>query len=297
MANICNNRESFTPNQVKEFEEVVEHVSPYLQLGYHNLNRIIYTIIVSRYFVVSDYENILKYCTEALTSFPEDHPNIRTLRFSFIHKKIPSLIALGKLDEAKAIAKEACQLASVGNSHWHLALSKRAVVCFHTRDYQEAYELFKAYEQHKCESKELVEFWKILQGFLYFLIQRGKIEPYAHEKFNLGKILNEVPIFTKDKAGYNINIIIIQILVRIHRNQFDRISDRIESLQAYVRRYTRNPATKRANLFIRMIIKMEAAHFHRSGTEWRTQPLLQKLNNIPLSMGQNLAIEIIPYPV
>ncbi len=298
MAKICNNRESFTANQINEFKDVVEQITPYLQLGLHNLNRLIYTVIISRYAIVSDYENILKYCNEALASFPEDHPNIKALRFSFIHKKIPALVALGQLGDAKELAKEACQLTSEGNSNWHLALIKRVVVCFHSGDYQEAYELFKAYQQQPPpEEKGLEEFWKIIEGYIYFLIQRGKIEPYANEKFYLGKFLNEMPIFSKDKAGHNINIIIIQILVRMHREQFDPIIDRIESLQAYVRSYTRNPETKRANLFIRMIIKMEAAHFHRSGTELRTQKLLKKLEETPLKLGQNLAVEIIPYPI
>ena len=297
MAKICNNRESFNATHINEFKKVVEEITPYLQLRLPNLDRLIYTIIVSRYAIVSDYENILKYCDKALSNFPEDHPKIKTLRFSFIHKKIPALVATGQLDEAKELAKEACQLALAGKSNWHIALIKRAVVCFHAGDFQEAYELLKAYKQQPSEEEELIEFWKIIEGYIYFLIKQGKIKPYDNERFYLGKFLNEVPIFSKDKAGHNINIIIIQILVRMQRQQFSPIIDRIESLQAYVRSYTRNPETKRANLFIRMIVKMETAHFHRSGTELRTKKLLSKLDDTPLSLGQNLAIEIIPYPV
>lgn len=275
----------------------MENTKPYLQLGYHSLNRYIYTIIVSRFAIVADFENSLKYCDEALDSFPKDHPKLRSLQFAFLHKKIPPLLALGHLEEAKIIAKESSKLVPLGSSNWHFALAKRAAVCFHYGDYQEAYELFKAHEQKNCDSDRLMELWRLIQGYLYFLIKREKVEPYTDEKFSLGKFLNEVPTFSKDKSGYNLNILIIQILIRMERGQFGRIIDRIESLQQYVRKHTRNPETKRANLFIRMIIKMESAHFHRTGTELRTQKLLKQLNAIPLRFGQNVAIEIIPYPV
>ena len=42
---------------------------------------------------------------------------------------------------------------------------------------------------------------------------------------------------------------------------------------------------------------MEQAQFHRSGTETKTKRLRQQLEQTPLCYGQNLAVEIIPYPV
>lgn len=42
---------------------------------------------------------------------------------------------------------------------------------------------------------------------------------------------------------------------------------------------------------------MESARFHRKGTELKTKKLLEQLKNTSLRMGQNLAIEIIPFEV
>lgn len=307
---ICNSRDSYPPNIVAEFVEAVEHTLPLLRLGYHQINRLIYTILVSRYIVVYDYEKIISSCDKALVSFPKNHLNKRSLDFAFIHKKIPSLIALGRLDEAKEKAREISQMMPVGNFNWKIALLKRIIVCFHASDYQEAYELFKSYQkqtkqkkkstQQKSEkntSKTMFEFWNIIQGYLYFLIHRGKITPYDNERFYLGKFLNEMPIYSRDKAGHNINILIVQILIWMQKEKYGHIIDHIESLREYARRYTRNPETKRANIFINMIVKMNNAKFHRSHTELKTQKLFDKLKATPLKLGQNLAVEIIPYPV
>ncbi len=219
------------------------------------------------------------------------------MRFDFLQKKIPALVAIGQLDQAKEIAKETNKMMSVGTFNWHIALIRRITICLHKGDYQEAYDLFKAHTKHRSSFEILKEHWKILEGFIYFFIQIGRIEQYSEERFLLGKFLNEVPIYSKDKAGSNINILIIQILLRMHREEYGKIIDRIDSLREYARTYTRNPETRRANIFINMIIKMEAASFHKAGTIRKTKGLLKKLNNTPLSLGQNLNIEIIPYPV
>jgi len=110
-------------------------------------------------------------------------------------------------------------------------------------------------------------------------------------------LLHEVPIDSKDRAGNKINILIIQILTQVQREQYGALIDRMEALEAYARAYTRNPETKRANLFIKMILQMNKASFHPVATERKTRATLEKLKNTPLGLGQNLAIEIIPYEV
>lgn len=88
-------------------------------------------------------------------------------------------------------------------------------------------------------------------------------------------LLPKVPMYSKDKAGNNINILLLQILTQLQREQFGNIIDRTDSLREYARKYTRNPETKRANIFIKMILKMEKAQFHRSGTETKPKKLLE----------------------
>ena len=295
---IANKRESFTPAMIEEFKEAVRITEPFLNLGVHFINRLIYTIIIARYRAVYDYKNIITYCDDALASFPKDHPNDRVLRFVFMYNKIPALTALGRLDEAKQMAKDANKLVTTGHFNWHVVLLKRIGVCLHGGDYQEAYELYKAHSKQPCDSYPILnEYWKIIHGYLYFLVKQEYIEPYTDERFYLGKFLNVVPIYSKDKAGNNINILIIQIITRMQREQYGHIIDRVDSLREYARVYTKNPETKRANIFISMILKMESAHFHRIRTETKTEKLFERLQNTPLKIGQNLTVEIIPYDI
>ncbi len=294
---ICNTRESYSPSVLAEFREAVEHTLPLLRINSHHIRRLTYSIVVARYVAEYDYLNIEKYCNEALQSFPKDHPNIRSLRFAFLHKQIPSLVALGRSDEAKEVARAAGELVPVGNFNWHIALQKRITVCLHAADYQEAYDLYSAHSKEKSLDKNIKETWLILQGYLYFLIECGFVKPYKEERFHIGKFLNEVPIYSKDKAGNNINILLLQVLIRLQKEQFGHIIDKAESIREYVRKYTRTPETKRVNIFFRMILRMVTAQFHCSGTELKTKKLRAELEKTPIRFGQNLAVEIIPYPI
>jgi len=294
---LCNTRDSFTPAIIEEIQEATKMVRPFLQLGSNHLNRLIYSIIVSNYSVIYDHRNIVNYCNQAIASFPDNHPNIHSLRFTFMQNKTLALAAMGNLVEAKATAKEAGKIVPLGSFNWHTVLLKRLIICFHAGDYQEAYELYKAHKQQKIPDKNINDYWKIIHGYLNFLIKTGKIKPYQTERFNLGKFLNEVPTHSKDKAGQNINILIVQILTWMQRGQFGRVIDRIESLKEYARAYTRKPATRRANIFINMIVKMESSQFHLSRTKFKSQALYHKLKNHPIKLGQNMATEMIPYPI
>ncbi|MEM1321292.1 MAG: hypothetical protein AAGG75_13640 [Bacteroidota bacterium] len=286
---------SITAADITSFEEAIEVVSPLIQLNSPKLNRLIYDIIVMRYYATYHYAPIVHYCDEAIATFPSSHPNFTALKFNFLQRKIPALIALGSTSEAKIIAKQAGQMVSKGTFNWHLILIQRVEACFHNSEFQEAYELYKAHAKYGCRFSILTEYWLIIRAYLYFFIQIGRITPYSEERFNLGKFLNEIPFYSRDKSGVNINILIVQILVQIQREQFGRIIDRIDALRAYAHQHTRSPETARAYLFIQMIIKMEAASFHRAATERKTKKLLDKLQNTPLRIGQNIAVEMVPF--
>ena len=294
---IKNSRESFTPAMLKVFGKACEETLPFLKLGSNDINRFIYNIVITRYMADFDYKKVIEYSTEAYNSYPSDHPNHKTMRFGYIQMKLLPLVALGRLDEAKTLAKESCRMPTTGGFNWHFAFIRRCFICLHAGDYQEAYELYKEQAKRRCPFPALAEYWKIIWGYLYFLIKTNNIKEYSEERFHLGKFLNEMPIYSKDKAGNNINLLIIQILTRMYRGEFGQIIDRIEALNTYARTYTKTTETKRANLFINMLIKMEAASFHRAATERKTKRLLEKLKNTPLRLGQNLAIEIIPYEI
>jgi len=286
-----------TEEVINTFREAAKQTLPFLHLKSSYLNRFIYNILLSQFMSQFDYKNIIRTCDEAIASIPDDYQNKIAMRFTYLQMQLPALIVTGRLKKAKIIAKESCNMMPEGNFNWHLALIRRIIICLHADNYQEAYELYKAHGRRECAYPTLSEYQDIIWGYIYFLIKVEKIKEHTIERFHLGKFLNDVPMYSRDKTGHNINLFIIQIIIRLQREQYGQIIDRIDSLKSYVRTYTKNPETVRANIFLNMIIRMEAASFHRAATERKTASLLERLKNTPIRLGQNLAIEVIPYEV
>ena len=264
---------------------------------FYRIKQLIYSIKIIKGYADCDFERIIQYCKEAIQLFTQPDCYFQWYRFYYLQKKIPALIALGQYEEAKNTAKMAATLVQRGKLNWHIIIIQRLEACFHSGEYQEAYDLYKAQVKYGCRYPHISEYWYIIRGYLYFFIQVGRIQPYQEERFNLGRFLNETPAYSQDKTGVNINILLIQILVQMQRGQFGRIIDRVESLQAYARAHTRSRYTLRANIFIKMILKMESASFHRAATERKTAKLWEKLQATPLSRGQSVAVEIVPYSI
>lgn len=292
---LFNTKNSFPPTVINTFKKHAKQVLVFKKLKSQKLNRLIYDIIIMRYYVEYDYPNVIKYCNQALRSFDSELSIIKSLHFSFLQKKIPALIVLSRLKKAKEVAKEAALLVPKGRYNWHLILIQRIGVCFHAGSFQEAYDLYKAHTNYKCTFPVLKEYWEIIRAFLYFLIQSENIKPYDNERFNLTQFLDEIPIFEQDKAGVHINILVIQIMIELQREQYGRILTRIEALRAYNEKYIKKIITFRAYTFIQMIIAMGESSFHKVATERNTKYLLKKLEKTPIRMGQSIAVEFIPF--
>lgn len=64
------------------------------------------------------------------------------------------------------------------------------------------------------------------------------------------RFLNDVPIFSKDKRGMNIPILIFHILYLILTKRYNDVIDRIVRIEKYTTRYLKKDDNYRSNCFI-----------------------------------------------
>ena len=115
-------------------------------------------------------------------------------------------------------------------------------------------------------------------------------------KFSVNKFLNDTPIFSKDKRGLNIPILIAQILFLIHQKKYDKVIDRIDAIERYCTRYLRKDDTFRSNCFIKMLLQIPVSGFHKNGLERRASRYYKELLSNPIEVSnQSHDVEIIPY--
>lgn len=124
----------------------------------------------------------------------------------------------------------------------------------------------------------------------------GLIAHPAKYQFKLAKFINETTIFSKDKSGMNIAIIVIKLLILLQERKFSRLLDEVEATEQYCYRHLRGENTKRSYYFIKMLLQIPLGQFDPEVIESKVSRFNEKLTAIPLQVAnQTTEIEVIPY--
>ena len=250
-----------------------------------------------------DYHATNQICSEAIQFF-QQKPYQARIAFQILwHQQLVCLIQLKQFDAGKRVAKACLELIPVGNFNWFKQQELFLMLALHTQNYRDAFQIYNQTTQQNRFSflpASLREMWKIYGSYLHYLAdlyQMGLPNTKQYKKrFRLGKFLNEVPTYSKDKRGMNIPILIIQILFLILKKQYDVAIDRIESIEKYCTRYLRQDETFRSNCFIKMLLQIPIHGFHPIAIQRHAQKYKSRLEQVPLAIAnQAHEIEIIPY--
>ena len=272
------------------------------ELESFRLSFISFFVFLYRYQIENDYLNTLVVCEEALQYFrTKEHLTSVFIKCNFLNRKLVCNLRLGNLTDAKSIVTECLEIIPEGTMNWFNTLNYAMIVNFHLNDFQEAYNVFtKATSDPNFSDQyqNTSENWLIFEGFIhyFFRTKRITINKDKLKRFRITKFLNEVPTYSKDKRGANVSILILHILFLLLDHKYGKIIDRMESLRTYTHRYLRKDDTFRSNCFIKMLLQLPLASFHKEGVERRAKKYKEKLISVPIQeANQSAEIEIVPY--
>ncbi len=260
-----------------EFDEYLTTESTIIWINTHTLKNI-------RDFIDEKYSLVVERSLEAIHHL-ESKGIGRTRHF---YKDLTvALIRLGRYDEAVEAVDNSLQNLRKGSTIWSVLIYYKVIIELHRGNYQEAYAIFKEAERKRQINKAMGETWLIVKGFFKFLINCGKLE--GPGKFKLGKFLNDIEVFTADKAGQNSNVIILKILLRLSTDR-DRIIDERQRIKLYSERYLEDGS--RSRLFFQMLNQIVPGNFRRAEVELRGAKYLRRMGE---QEGYDPDMEILPY--
>jgi hypothetical protein len=287
--------------KAKEFGEALAPFAkkfPYARL------QMLYRIIrIAGFMSINQFEEARKISQEGIEFFSNKKFEYQIAIQILLHQQLICNIQLKQYDEGKRCAEQSLSYIPQGTHNWYNHYELELKLAMHTENYQEAYSILKIIESQSNFSQLPAyqqEKWLIYRSFIHYLVILEKIRPDKEDgsfnNFRIGRFLNEVPKYSKDKEGLNIPILVIQILFLILKKRYDETIDRIENIEKYCYRYLRKDHTYRSNCFIKMLLQIPISGFHRAGVQRRAATYLKKLNNTSLeASNQAHDIEIIPY--
>jgi hypothetical protein len=282
------------------YAELVPHLEQYDSYRLHLCGILIRMLI---YTTINDYQNTIKICEEGIAYF-EQKSYVAAIPLQVCYYQlIICYTQLKEYEQGEAAVVRCAEFIDKGSFNWFKYHELHFMLSIHTKNYDIAYEILEKVLQHKRFQflhESMKETWRIFEGYTYYLVEIGKIQTEVGKrklkKFRVGKFINETPIFSKDKRGMNIPILVIQIIYMILKKDYDTAIDKIEAINKYCVRYLHQDDTFRSNCFIKMLLQIPAASFHRVAVERKASRYYEKLINTPLEVAnQSHEIEIIPY--
>ncbi|MGK0365599.1 MAG: hypothetical protein ACI85O_002665 [Saprospiraceae bacterium] len=260
-----------------------------------------YMILVMEKMGCNDYDATIQVCEEVISKMQKKTYFAGVNISLFFHNMIACLIYTRQYTKAETIFNESQIYITEGRNDWFADKNLYISLQLHQQKLQIAWDTFQevsAHPKYKKLSQHYLESWKILEAWLYLAAKKGKIEiEETHKKrFRLSKFLNEMPLFSQDKSGMNIQIILLQTAWSLKSGKYDDVTDRIDALKKYTSRHLDKNTNMRSNCLIRMIIKLAEESFHKTNTLVKTEKIYTQMQTkSPNIMEEAHDLEIVPY--
>ncbi|MEO8665965.1 MAG: hypothetical protein ABI462_10750 [Ignavibacteria bacterium] len=226
--------------------------------------------------------------------------------YSINLRRIYALIQIGSYASAASIGNAEMEKLPTGSHVWYLMSHYVLKAQLYESQYNQAIQLIKILIDNSKFQKigeSYKELFRTSLGYIHLIVDSGLVQNSEEirkflPEFKLAKFLNATPVFSKDKRGINVSILLMHIAFLLQRKDYNGIIDRIDSLTQYAFRYLRKDDSYRSNCMIKMVVQMTKADFHPARTERYTNDLLKQLTQVKISgSGENIETEIIPHEV
>lgn len=249
----------------------------------------------------NNYEGVISICDSAIRFFKKKHFVSDQFIGVFYYHKLKSVIKMRDYKRAFDLTVKCADLFEENTIRWYTAQEYNFILKMHSASYQSAQNISDKVVRSTSFSQfmDIQEKWHLFRAYLYYLhlVKRTKVPVNSPiTSFRIMKFMNQVPVFSMDKSGYNIPVLVIQILVQIHQKSYDHLNEKIVAIEKYTSRYLRKNDNYRSNCFIKMLLQIPKQNFDRCKVEKQTAKYLKKLEAMPLGKAkQAFEIEIIPY--
>lgn len=284
---------------VTKFVSDLDSISPtpdsfYFKLFYYRVK--IYALQVKQ-----EYIEMIKVCDEGESLFLGSPLFSSKIRLGeFVVYKLYGYLLLKQFVDGEKEAKRANEIFPSGSNGWFTFMEYYFLLGMHTEHFSDANRIFdevKTNPRFGFQIENMKEKWRIYEAYLFFALSSiNSPSSVEKPKFDLRKFMKEVPTYKKDKRGFNVSILILQIIVLLEQNSFDLIISRMDALRTYRQRYLGTSVNKQSALFFKMLMVMEKSFFTYEETKIKTQKYYDKMIEIGSNADETQeGLQILPF--
>ena len=182
----------------------------------------------------------------------------------FAIKRLASAVALFDLEQASEAMKLCERYYAYGVNSWFVWKGYEFKILMHTLRFEDAARVHTevtSHDRYLAQSEQVRQRWT-LYGHYVILAQSHERQidsPALRRVVRSG--IHQVPIFARDKAGYNISLLILRYLILLIEGDIDAIIGQSEALAQYLRRHLRGKRETALYSFIKTLSLLEKSGF------------------------------------
>lgn len=213
--------------------------------------------------------------------------------------RLESFLYLRNYDSGSGAAHQCEKYFTVGSNNWFVYMEYYFLLAMHTLRFERANEIFKEVTSHprfSLQRESLREKWRVFEICLNYANRATQTQTVSGSHIDVDHLLETVPIYTKDKQGYNVPILVMHILLLLERGDLDAITRRMEALKSYRSRYLRAKTNRHSALFFKLLMIMEANSFDHDIISKKGEKYHQQLKNSPSAYTEvHEGVQILSY--
>ncbi len=297
----CVNNRSYQESVAKNAEQHWQKVLPLMEeMQSYKLQMYGYLIGLKRFSNPADaLQNAA--LSKAAIQFFENRPYQAWVPLQlFYYQRLSTSVRLQNLDDGELAAKKCLSFLAVGTFNWFKFNELYLKLIFNAGVFEKSSLVLDSVISHprfKFLPNNVKEMWRIYEAYVCWLSKLGRAPvTKSSDTFKLYKFLNEVPIFSKDKRGVNVAILIIKFLWMLQERRGHHLQDEVSALDQYCYRHLTGPNEKRSHTFIKMLLQFPVCGFDVTLVEAKVGTNLQKIMQGSKTNTAHIEEnEIIPY--
>ncbi|HET6401629.1 MAG TPA: hypothetical protein VFH95_09545, partial [Candidatus Kapabacteria bacterium] len=221
----------------------------------------------------NDYADNVRLCQQAeqfLSGFP--HLINPSIHGQFAVKRLTSALAIHDW-ESFASALKICETRfTPGGNNWYVWKEYEFLQLLHSNQLREAETLHQsiaASDRFASQPEQVRQKWMLFGHYAELASWTlDQSVPLIRRK-TFERIARELPIYKRDKAGYDAALLILQQLLFASSGNLDGMIQKSDSLKRYISRYLKNRRDTQLYAFLKMLILLQKCDFDIAQAERR----------------------------
>ncbi len=251
-----------------------------LQIWYYELN--------------GKYEEVLAFVDKLKAEYENEQINQQRFDLLFVNKaKGHAFIKLRKHEAGSILLEEMLSEVDASSRAWYAFAEQFVTVNIQSGQFGKASEVLirvisnKSFE--RLEEDEILK-WNIFRAYLYYLTGNKKII----KKFDYKSFVENTPEFIKDRAGYHVAILILQIM-NLLNGDVGKLHKKLDAMDDYLARYLNNSFSRRTKTFGKLLHKIEDHNRDINMINLKSKYLRDRLSETEVAARSFVDFELVPY--